>query len=173
VKGYSTAKGLYRTLFDNRNRVIIFDDCDSILRDPVALNLLKGALDSYDKRIISWNSESLNDDELPRSFEFRGGVIFISNLPIFKIDQAIRSRAICVDVSMNTAQKIERMGAIIKTEEFMPEYDLEVKERALRFLDEMKNDAADLNLRTLISITKVAARGGQWQRRAEYLLTVV
>jgi hypothetical protein len=173
VKGYSTAKGLYRTLFENRNRVIIFDDCDSILRDPVALNLLKGALDSYDKRIISWNTESFSDDELPRSFEFRGGVIFISNLPIFKIDQAIRSRAICVDVSMNTAQKIERMGAIIKTEEFMPEYDLEVKERALRFLDEMKNDAADLNLRTLISITKVAARGGQWQRRAEYLLTVV
>ncbi len=31
----------------------------------------------------------------------------------------------------------------------------------------------ELSLRTLISITKVAARGGQWQRRAEYLLTVV
>lgn len=173
VKGYSTAKGLYRTMYENRNRIVIFDDCDSILRDPVALNLLKAALDSYDKRIISWNAESFSDDDLPRSFEFRGGVIFISNLPIFKVDQAIRSRAICVDLSMNTAQKIERMTAIIKTEEFLPEYDDEVKESALRFLDEMKDHAKELSLRTLISVTKVAGRGGDWKRRAEYLLTAV
>ena len=47
VKGYSTAKGLYRTLFENNKSVIVFDDCDAVLKDPVALNLLKGALDSY------------------------------------------------------------------------------------------------------------------------------
>lgn len=173
VKGYSTAKGLYRTLYENRNRVLVLDDVDNVLRDPVALNLLKGALDSYDKRIISWNAESSSDEDLPRSFEFRGGVIFISNLPIFKIDQAIRSRAICVDLTMNTAQKIERMSAIIKTEEFLPEYDDEVKESALRFLNEMKDHAKELSLRTLISVTKVAGRGGDWKRRAEYLLTAV
>ena len=83
VKGFSTAKGLYRTLFENRNRVIIFDDCDSVLKDPVAANLLKAALDSYDKRIITWNAEGLGDDaDLPRSFLFNGGVVFISNMPI-------------------------------------------------------------------------------------------
>jgi len=58
IKGYSTAKGLYRTLYENRNRIIVFDDCDSVLKDPVAVNLLKGALDSYDRRVISWNAES-------------------------------------------------------------------------------------------------------------------
>ncbi len=173
VKGYSTAKGLYRTLYENRNRIVVFDDCDSVLRDPVALNLLKGALDSYDKRMISWNAESFGDDDLPRSFEFKGGVIFISNLPIFKVDQAVRSRAICVDLSMTTAQKIERMSAIIKTDEFLPDYTLEVKENALKFLGEMKDEAKELSLRTLISVTKVAARGGDWKRRAEYLLTAV
>lgn len=173
VKGYSTAKGLYRTLYENRNRIVVFDDCDSILRDPVALNLLKGALDSYDRRIISWNAESFGDDDLPRSFEFKGGVIFISNLPIFKIDQAIRSRAICVDLSMTTEQKIERMGHIIKSDEFLPEYELTVKEAALKFLDKMQNEAKELSLRTLISVTKVAGRGKDWERRAEYLLTAV
>ena len=35
VKGYSTAKGLYRTLFENNGMVIVFDDCDSILKDDV------------------------------------------------------------------------------------------------------------------------------------------
>ena len=49
VKGFSTAKGLYRTLFENNKSIIVFDDCDAVLKDPVALNLLKGALDSYGK----------------------------------------------------------------------------------------------------------------------------
>lgn len=173
VKGYSTAKGLYRTLFENRNRIVVFDDCDSVLNDPTALNLLKGALDSYDKRIISWNAESFGDDDLPRSFEFKGGVIFISNKQIFKIDQAVRSRAICVDLSMNTAQKIERMEAIINTDEFLPEYDFGTKREALTFLETMKDEATSLNFRTLIAVTKVAGRGGEWKRRAEYLLTAV
>lgn len=167
VKGYSTAKGLYRTLYENRNRIVIFDDCDSVLKDPVALNLLKGALDSYDKRIISWNAESFGDDDLPRSFEFKGGVIFISNYPIYKIDQAIRSRAICVDLSMTLAQKIERMGALIDSVDFMPEYSMPVKREALAFLDKMKEEAKEISLRTLISVTKVANRGGNWQNRAE------
>lgn len=173
IKGYSTAKGLYRTLWENRNRVVVYDDCDSILRDPVALNILKGSLDSYDKRIISWNAESFGDDDLPRSFEFKGGVIFISNMPIYKLDQALRTRAICVDLTMNTAQKIERMEAIIKLPDFLPEFDMKVKREALDFLEKMKDETAELNLRTLISVIKVASRGGEWQRRAEYLLTAV
>jgi len=171
VKGYSTAKGLYRTLYENRNRIIVFDDCDSVLRDPVALNLLKGALDSYERRIISWNAESFGDDDLPRSFEFKGGVVFISNLPPHKVDQAVRSRSICVDVSMNAAQKIERMGEIIKNEAFLSEYKMKHKELALEFLGEMKDVARELSFRTLISVTKVVAEGGDWKRPAEYLLT--
>lgn len=172
VKGYSTAKGLYRTLYQNRNRIVIFDDCDNIMRDPVSLNLLKGALDSYDKRIISWNAESFGDDDLPRSFEFKGGIIFISNLSLFKIDQAIRSRAICVDLTMTSQQKIERMAEIIKSDDFLPTYTDEVKSEALEFLNEMRDQARELSLRTLISVTKVAGRGGEhWKRQAEYLLT--
>lgn len=173
VKGYSTAKGLYRTLYENRNRIVIFDDADSVLKDPVALNLLKGALDSYDVRTISWNSEGFADDGLPRSFDFKGGVIFISNLPIYKIDPALRTRAISVDLSMNTAQKIERMGTIIKAEGFLPEYTTETKLEALAFLESMKDVAKEISLRTLISVTKVAGRGNDWKRRAEYLLTAI
>ena len=173
VKGYSTAKGLYRTLYENRNRLVIFDDCDSVLKDPVALNLLKGALDSYDKRVISWNAESFGDDDLPRSFEFKGGVIFISNMPLYKIDQAVRSRVIPVDLSMTQSQKIERMEAIILADEFLPEYEMNIKREALTFLEKMKDEAKELSLRTLIAVTKVAARGGSWERRAEYLLTAV
>lgn len=171
IKGYSTARGLYRSLYENRNRMIIFDDCDSILKDATALNLLKGALDSYDRRIITWNSENPNSD-LPTQFEFKGRIIFISNRKLFGIDQAVRSRAICVDLSMTTTQKIERMEEIIKTKHFMPEYDLKTKKQALSVLNEMKDETKDLNFRTLMAATRVAGKGGaDWKRRVEYLLT--
>jgi hypothetical protein len=122
IKGYSTPKGLYRTLFENQNRLVIFDDCDSVLRDPTALNLLKGALDSYEKRVISWHSESIRDDGLPSSFNFSGSVIFISNYPMHKIDQAVKTRAIPVDLTMSNEQKIERMEVIVQNEQFLPSY---------------------------------------------------
>ena len=172
VKGYSTAKGLYRTLYENRNRLVIFDDCDSVLKDATAVNLLKGALDSYEKRVITWNAESFGQDDLPRSFEFKGSVIFISNLPIFKLDQAIRTRAICVDVSMTTPQKIERMKSLVASEKFMPEFLIEDKHAALSFIEQLQDQISNLSLRTLVTVTKVASTGGNWQRRAEYLLTV-
>ena len=54
IKGYSTARGLYNTLYDHNGKIIIFDDCDSVLDDKVAINILKSALDSYDSREISW-----------------------------------------------------------------------------------------------------------------------
>ena len=40
IKGYSTAKGLYRTLYESNGMTVVFDDCDSILKDDVARNLL-------------------------------------------------------------------------------------------------------------------------------------
>ena len=75
IKGYSTPKGLYRVLYENKDGVVVFDDCDSVLKDPVSLNLLKAALDSYDRRIISWRAD-IKDEDLPTCFEFKGRVVF-------------------------------------------------------------------------------------------------
>lgn len=169
VKGYSTAKGLYRTLFENNNSVIVFDDCDSVLKDPVALNLLKGALDSYSRRIISWNAD-MRDDDLPRSFEFTGRIIFISNLDQSKIDQAIRSRSMMIDLSMTDDQKIDRMEYIASSEEFLPEYDIEVKRDALNLIRELKQQAREISLRTLISVAKIRASNEDWKNLAKYVL---
>jgi len=170
VKGYSTAKGLYRTLFENNNSVIIFDDCDSVLKDPVALNLLKGALDSYGKRTISWNAD-FKDDDLPRSFNFEGRVVFISNLSQDKIDQAIRSRSMMIDLNMTVDQKIERMEFIAKSDEFLPEYSQKVKSDAIALIKKFKNEAKEISLRTLISVSKIRASNDDWESLAEYMLT--
>ena len=171
VKGFSTAKGLYRTLYENRDKIVIFDDCDSILKDPVALNLLKGALDSYDERWLSWNSEAIFGDNLPRSFKFVGQIIFISNIPMMKIDQAIRSRSMCVDLAMTDLQKIERMSHIITEDDFMPDFSNEIKTDALTFLSIFADQAREISLRTLIAIVKIRAKGKNWEKLAEYVLT--
>lgn len=170
VKGFSTAKGLYRTLFENNGSVLVFDDCDSVLKDPVALNVLKGALDSYGERYINWNAD-MRDDDLPRSFKFTGSIVFISNMDLDRIDQAIRSRALCVDLSMTQEQKVERMEVLVESDEFLEDYDIADKRNAIAFIREHKDNVANLSLRTLIATTKIAAEGGDWKQLAKYVMT--
>jgi hypothetical protein len=169
-KGYSTAKALYRTLYENRNSIIVFDDTDSILKDNDALNVLKGALDSFDKRIISWNSE-IRDENLPRMFQFKGGVVFISNMSPDRLDQALKSRSMCIDLGMTTEQKIQRMRTIIQSNEFLPDVPMEFKLDALSMIDECREQAREISLRTLISTTKIRANDTpNWKQLARYML---
>ena len=170
IKGFSTAKGLYRTLFEGNGQVLVFDDCDSVLKDPVALNLLKGALDSYGDRWISWNAD-FKDDDLPKSFKFTGAIVFISNMDLDRVDQAVKTRAMCVDLSMTTEQKVERMEALVIDKEFLPEFDIKFKQDAIAFIREVMNDVSNLSLRSLIATTKIRAEGGAWKNLAKYVLT--
>lgn len=170
VKGFSTAKGLYRTLFESNGSTIVFDDCDSILKDDTATNLLKGALDSYSKRYISWMAD-IRDDDLPKSFQFTGRVIFITNRSMDKIDQAIRTRAMCIDLSMTESQKLERMEIISKSPDFLPEVPTLQKQAAVVFLKSVVGQVPNLSLRSLIAVSKIANEGGDWKSLAKYVLT--
>ena len=168
IKGYSTPKGLYRTLYENKDGVIVFDDCDSVLKDPVSLNLLKGALDSYSKRIISWRAD-IRDEDLPTTFEFKGRIVFISNLASSQIDQAIITRSMAVDLSMTKMQKIERMRHLLNTGEFMPEFAKAEKQDAMDLIESVKDTVKELSLRTLIQVTKIRKSAGKnWKDLAEY-----
>jgi hypothetical protein len=170
IKGYSTPKGLYRTLYENKDGVVVFDDCDSVLKDPVSLNLLKAALDSYDRRVISWRAD-LRDEDLPQAFEFKGRVVFISNLPADALDQAIITRSMAVDVSMTNEQKIDRMRFLLDQSGFMPEYEKSHKVDALNLIDTLKDKVKELSLRTLIQVTKIRkSAGAKWKDLAEYTI---
>lgn len=173
VKGYATPKALYGTLWEHRDKTIIFDDCDSVLKDAVSLNLLKGALDSYDKRTISWLQKGFIDDKLPNSFEFQGNIIFISNMSSDKLDQAVKSRSITIDLSMTLKDKIERMNYILPS--VMPSYPMDLKQTALDFMAQHADIAKEFNMRTLQKIIKITHAYGvdnpEWKDAAKYLLT--
>jgi hypothetical protein len=167
-KGYSTARGLYNTLFDHNGKLIIFDDCDSVLEDKVAQNILKSALDSYETRQISWMAKMSKSEEYPNQFNFTGRIIFISNKDKSKIDGALLSRSLTVDLSMTPQEKIDRMSFILGT--ILPEFDLQVKSDALSFLDENK-DKTNLNIRTLIIVSKIRKQfPDTWKNLAEYMI---
>lgn len=165
-KGYSTARGLYNTLYDNNGKLIIFDDCDSVLEDKVSKNILKSALDSYEDRTISWMSKLSKGDEYPTQFNFTGRIIFISNKSKDSIDGALKSRSLMVDLTMTPEEKIERLTFILPN--ILPEYDMETKELALNFLDNVKNDV-DINIRTFIMVTKMCKSfPDTWRKLASY-----
>ena len=74
VKGKITTAELYKNLFMHRNdKIIVFDDTDSVWGNEEAANILKAALDTDDERLMSWYSNrtenlSLYSDEAKEEY---------------------------------------------------------------------------------------------------------
>lgn len=83
LKGSVSASMLYRKLFEfsESGQVLVLDDCE-VFDDIEAMNLLKAALDSCDKRMISWMKDAawLATEDIPNKFEFKGSIIFLTNV---------------------------------------------------------------------------------------------
>lgn len=167
VKGSATAIGLYQALYkySDPNCVIVFDDCDSILLDDVCLNLLKGALDSGKKRKISWLSDSriLRSEGIPDSFEFKGSVIFITNLKFDKMKSqklrdhldALQSRCHYLDLTLDTMRdKVLRIRQIARSGELFADLELSpiAQDEVIDFMDANKNRLREMSLRMAIKI---------------------
>lgn len=171
IKGFSTAKGLYKTLYEHNGKLIIFDDCDEVLKNDTAKNILKGALDSYDERIVHWITSKESSEELPDNFVFEGRIIFISNMSKYRIDQAILSRASNVDVSMSIEDKLTRMEYIVKSPAFAPKATKEEVMDGFNLLKKHAENCANLTLRTLIEIIDYRTSGeDNWEELAEYVI---
>ena len=161
-KGRATAAGLFVTLYENNDKIIVLDDCDSVFKDDDAVNILKGALDSYDTRKISYiSTKSLKDEfgsEVPRHFEFSGRIIFISNINQSKLDEAIRSRSFVADVDLTNDQMFERIEQLMeKMESRVPSA---AKAQALELMKELdKEYEIEINLRSFIKAARICAMG--------------
>ena len=165
-KGAASAIGLYQLLYRyaDPGSVLVLDDCDSILFDEVSLNLLKAALDSSKKRMISWNTESaaLRREGVPEKFEFRGSIIFISNLKFEKTRgkikdhlAAIMSRCHYLDLTMDTMrERMLRVKQIVR-DGMLNDYKFEEKDEQeiVTFMEDNKSRLREVSLRM---VTKLA-----------------
>jgi hypothetical protein len=185
VKGAMSAIGLYKKLYEYKGdkNILVFDDCDSILLDDVALNILKAALDSSKKRTISWNTDSriLRSEGVPNTFEFRGGAIFITNIKFESVKskklrdhlEALESRCHYLDLTIDTErEKILRIRQVVRDNDIFEVngYELAEEDKAevVQFLGDNSQRMRELSLRMLIKLA--ALRVGmpdRWQEVAE------
>jgi hypothetical protein len=182
VKGAMSALGLYAKLYQyaDKDNVIVFDDCDSVLLDDLSLNILKAALDSKKTRRIHWNTDSfkLRNEGIPDSFEFKGSAIFITNIKFDNVKskklrdhlEALESRCHYIDLTIDTErEKMLRIQQIVK-DGMLDEYKIsqEKKDDIVEFIDMNKKRLRELSLRTVLKVADLAvAFPDRWEAMAE------
>jgi hypothetical protein len=160
--GNISEANLFEELFLNHDKLLVFDDCDSVFKD---VNTLKSALDSKPERIVTrklkshfdvsgmsmkdilanYNGDrsmadnkglfdSNNKGKLPKQFLFTGRVIFISNLKQDQIDKALITRATAsIDVDLTHQEVLNRLKGILK--HMKPSVSDEMKDEVLNLVD--------------------------------------
>ena len=166
VKGAMSPIGLYKKLYEHsgKGHVVCFDDCDAILYDDLALNLLKAALDTGKKRTLHWNTESrtLMAEGMPNSFEFFGGVIFITNIKFDNVKskklqdhlQALQSRCHYLDLTIDSMRdRMLRIRQIVGTG-MLEKYAMGKTEedKLVQFIFDNKHKLREISLRMVLKI---------------------
>lgn len=170
IGGDVSPVGMYMKLYEwsESGNVLVFDDCDEAIRNVKCLNLLKHALDTGGKkRILSWakDSRTLREADVPNSFEFKGGVIVITNVNFdyvtnksLKIHlQALDDRSHVLDLTIHTPrEKMLRIKQCINdgmlnksklTDDQV--FDL------IGFIEQHRNKIRQLTLRTVVKIVEL------------------
>lgn len=193
ITGKATTAGLYKAMFQHNDKLLIFDDCDEVLKDANSINMFKGALDSTgDGTINNISGRPIKDDSgepIPQTYTFGGRAIFISNLASKDMPQPLKSRSLRIDLSMNPQQTIDRIKEISKNKEGKLtnidlqdvngkpiKYDHEDMDKAIQFMEKHKNKMGDLNVRTLGSLVKIIHdskdddEGDDWMSTAKHFV---
>ena len=167
VKGAMSSIGLYAKLFEfsAAGNVVVFDDCDSILMEDLSLNILKGALDSSERRFISWNTDSrlLRSEGIPDRFEFKGAAIFITNIKFEHVKSkrlrdhldALESRCHYIDLQMDTSrEKILRIKQVVQDCKMLERFEFEqcVEDELVEFVEANQDKLRELSLRMVLKL---------------------
>jgi len=180
VRGYTRATGLIKLLYRYRHdgNIIVFDDADSAVNDDIALNLLKAVADTTDRRIVSWLSEgTLIDEEtaerVPRSFEFNGSVIFLTNLDFegmvnknHKLSphlQALMSRSHYLDLSMKSKKDyLVRIRQVLK-QGMLSNLSFSERSDVITFIEKNYEQMRELSLRACVKLGSLRKSSDRWE----------
>ena len=182
VKGAMSAIGLYCKLYNyaDKDNVLVFDDCDSILQEDLSLNILKAALDSKKNRTIHWNTDSfkLRNEGVPDSFQFKGSAIFITNIKFDNVKSkkmrdhlaAIESRCHYIDLTIDTEREKKLRIKQIVADGMLKDYGFTEEQHTdvVDFIDINKSKLRELSLRTVLKVADLAkAFPNNWEAMAE------
>jgi hypothetical protein len=183
VKGYVRATGLIKLLYQYREegQVVVFDDADTIFFDDTSLNLLKAVCDTTERRRVSWLSEGkLVDDEtgevIPRSFDFEGTVIFISNYDFDMMIEkghklaphlnALISRSHYIDLALKTRRDyLVRIRQVIR-EGMLDDLTVTQRNDVMDYIERNHTRLRELSLRMAIKIGNLRKTTDDWAKLA-------
>lgn len=163
-KGHMKATGLYKALYENRfeDTVLVLDDIDTVLFDEVSLNILKAACDTTERRHISWGTETKMETEdgekMPRSFEYEGSIIIVTNLNIQALADkgnklsphydALISRALYLDLKINSVSDyIIRIKQVVYNTTMCNNLNEAQKSEMIEFITLNQDSFRDVSLR--------------------------
>jgi hypothetical protein len=168
INGSISAVGLYIVLYRMREGgVVVLDDADECFRDETTLNILKAALDSSDKRVISWRKQAhwLDAEGVEDRFEFKGRVIFLTNIdferqvnsgkPGAVHFKALMDRSLYLHLTLRTlADYMVRIQQVVIGANMLKKYGLDEAEVAdiLEYVDDNKRRFYHLSLRLIHQI---------------------
>tara|TARA_Y100000389_G_scaffold180109_1_gene194699 strand:- start:183 stop:1541 length:1359 start_codon:yes stop_codon:yes gene_type:complete len=187
VSGAVSTIMMFKKMFQYRNKVLVFDDCDAVFRDENGRNILKAALDTKKIRRISYLKKSglvfdpkdfemdpegefnmIENGMVPAYFDFAGRVIFISNLAKDKADPdgAIRSRSILIDVNPDDVTLMERIKTLLP---YLEPKDMPMKDKEEIY--EFMKKANDVSMRTFVKAAGFKVAGlPNWERMSKRYL---
>jgi hypothetical protein len=183
TKGRVAATGVFKLLYAHRleGQVAVFDDCDSLFFDETSLNLMKSVCDTTRRRRVTWGTEwvPISDDgePIPKTFDFEGGVIFLTNYDLdTMVDKghklsphlsAMLSRSHYVDLSMRSKRDcLVRIKQVIR-EGMLKRLSDEERLDVERFIDRNADMLRELSLRIAIKVADLrAAHPREWERIA-------
>lgn len=184
VSGYVRATGLYRLFYKHRHEgnVIVLDDADAIFYDDISLNLLKAVCDTTEQRKVSWLAETIMVDEetseiIPRTFQFDGTIIFITNLDFDTMIarghklaphlEALVSRSHYIDCGMKTKKDyLVRIKQVIKTG-MMPDLTVNERNDVVAYIEKNQDTLRELSLRMALKIGSLRKNSARWQSLAD------
>jgi hypothetical protein len=120
--GHITPKQLYLYLYKNKDKIIILDDIEDLLKNDTSIGILKSALWAVKgHRLVSYATTETDGTPTHMQFDFNGGIIILLNKiprkhnPIIK---ALESRSKVYDVKLTYYQKIRVMEQILRGDSF-------------------------------------------------------
>lgn len=157
---------LIRILYNNRdNSLLVFDDCDAMLKVKDSANLLKAALENVPVRTITYadvgHGKSMND--IPQKFDFTSGILFISNER--KLNSAVASRALTLEITLSNTKILDKIEQTLK--EYRPDISITLKKQALDYLYEISSGVKTVDYRTLEKVLiAMKIQPNNWKKAA-------
>jgi hypothetical protein len=169
ISGHMTLLSLYSVLYGYRKKgqIVVLDDVDSVFSKVEGVNILKAAMDTKAVRNIHWESPSglLNTMELPKNFEFNGGVILISNIGFGGTNGklvahllALKDRSYCIPIAESTENSLFKQICFMVLERDLMtalEVPQDAQQMLLEYIDDNQKHFHTLSLRTVVKISKL------------------